>query len=536
MACLPNNIIREVDHSCGYSKGGVTRIWVSLLEGNGVDVFGWLDGYDGYTFVDNKTTGVRYLDMDSLSLTSEASSALGADGSTFVEIKFNDRDGETKFNEVLERGEDGYGFYEISIDVEIPNMNYISNPSVAQITDGAVDFVAIVETNALGDRFRSTYHFLGRENGLRFIRVEGDTGGSLQDRNVYKLRMSGYEKELSYLVKTDPTFKYGGIPAPIAIIDPNSDISTSVLVSADFVADKTSIFQGDKVSFTDLSTASPNSWNWNFGDGNTSTAQNVANIYNLAGSYDVSLASANDYTIDTEVKASYINVAPKNLVQIGTWSEPSVNSLASINSSPLQRIELIFDGGSTYGDNGLAQNLSTNLTDSGSGDAFLWAPNPSNLTIFTSVGDCILVDLDAVSSAYTGLQSLYADYATGSVACLNNIGGALVVNEDFDGTINFDLWDSSVSYGNLSFRGGEFTSTLPSWAGDTPTLLSLEIRPDVLMSQADVDNLLVKLSEANWSTQIGKKVKILGSAEPPSAGGAGAIALLNSLGVTVTTN
>jgi len=536
MGCIPANVISSIDPSCGYDKGGITRVWVSLLEGNGVDVFGWVDGYTGYSFVEDGATDTRHLDMDSIALTPEAAAALGSDATTFAEIGINKNGTSSSFTESME-ATNGYGLFDISIECEIPNMNIKSNPTVAKMSNPRYEYVAIIETRARDSEFRSTYHFVGRDGGLSFEKVTGETGSEKSSKNRYLMTLKGLEPELSYIVKTDSSFSYGLLPAPIAIIDPNSDISTSVLVSADFVADKTSVFEGDKVSFTDLSTASPNSWNWNFGDGNTSTTQNGANTYASAGSYDVSLAASNDYTIDTEIKASYINVAAKNFVQIGTWSQPSVNSLASINSSPLQRIELDLDGGSIYGNDGVAQNLVANFSDSsGSGDAFLWAPNPSNLTIFTSVGDCITVDLDAVASTYTGLQSIYSDYATGSISCLNNIGGALVVDTDFDGAIDFDLWDSSVSYGNLSFRNGAFTSTLPSWAGDIPTLFSLEIRPDVLMNQADVDVLLVKLSEANWSTQLGKNVKILGSSEPPSAGGAGAIALLNSLGVTVTTN
>ena len=43
---------------------------------------------------------------------------------------------------------------------------------------------------------------------------------------------------------------------------------------ADFIADKTNIFEGETVIFTDQSLDSPNSWLWDFGDGGTSTDQN----------------------------------------------------------------------------------------------------------------------------------------------------------------------------------------------------------------------------------------------------------------------
>ncbi|RXA16682.1 PKD domain-containing protein [Methanosarcina sp. MSH10X1] len=47
------------------------------------------------------------------------------------------------------------------------------------------------------------------------------------------------------------------------------------------------------VQFNDTSSNSPNGWNWDFGDGNTSTSQNVTHIYSVAGNYTVSLTSVN---------------------------------------------------------------------------------------------------------------------------------------------------------------------------------------------------------------------------------------------------
>ena len=43
------------------------------------------------------------------------------------------------------------------------------------------------------------------------------------------------------------------------------------------------------VEFEDLSTGSPTSWLWDFGNGNSSTLQNPVTIYNTAGVYDVVL-------------------------------------------------------------------------------------------------------------------------------------------------------------------------------------------------------------------------------------------------------
>ncbi len=63
------------------------------------------------------------------------------------------------------------------------------------------------------------------------------------------------------------------------------------------------------VSFTDLSTNSPTSWDWTFGDGGTSQAQNPSHQYTSVGTYTVSLTAANAYGQDTETKPDYITVA-----------------------------------------------------------------------------------------------------------------------------------------------------------------------------------------------------------------------------------
>ena len=47
------------------------------------------------------------------------------------------------------------------------------------------------------------------------------------------------------------------------------------------------------VTFTDTSTGTPISWNWNFGDENTSTEQNPAHLFYTAGNYTVNLTVAN---------------------------------------------------------------------------------------------------------------------------------------------------------------------------------------------------------------------------------------------------
>lgn len=61
------------------------------------------------------------------------------------------------------------------------------------------------------------------------------------------------------------------------------------LLKASFAQSPASPTAGQPVQFTDTSTGSPTSWQWVFGDGATSAAQNPSHTYTAAGSYGVTL-------------------------------------------------------------------------------------------------------------------------------------------------------------------------------------------------------------------------------------------------------
>jgi PKD repeat protein len=80
------------------------------------------------------------------------------------------------------------------------------------------------------------------------------------------------------------------------------------LVTANFSGTPTSGVAPLTVNFSDLSTGSPTSWSWNFGDGGTSTARNPSHAYTTVGSYNVTLTATNACGSDAEVKNAYITV------------------------------------------------------------------------------------------------------------------------------------------------------------------------------------------------------------------------------------
>lgn len=77
---------------------------------------------------------------------------------------------------------------------------------------------------------------------------------------------------------------------------------------ADFSADAISGMSPLTVQFTDLSTNTPTSWSWDFGDSASSTEQNPSHIYATAGIYTVTLTATNSAGSDDEIKTAYITV------------------------------------------------------------------------------------------------------------------------------------------------------------------------------------------------------------------------------------
>jgi len=80
---------------------------------------------------------------------------------------------------------------------------------------------------------------------------------------------------------------------------------------ANFSAKPTSGKAPLTVIFTDISTGTPTKWKWNFGDGTTSTMQNITHKYSKAGNYTVALTATNSAGSNMVTKTEYIKVVAK---------------------------------------------------------------------------------------------------------------------------------------------------------------------------------------------------------------------------------
>jgi PKD repeat protein len=126
-------------------------------------------------------------------------------------------------------------------------------------------------------------------------------------------------------------------------------------VAASFTASPTSGAAPLTVSFHDTSTGAPTSWQWNFGDGSSSTAQNPSHQYAGIGTYSISLMASNAASANTALMADLVKVTATSgvidqmitpegaTIQIysgitGGWTAQSIYNLLKPNAYQLSKI------------------------------------------------------------------------------------------------------------------------------------------------------------------------------------------------------
>ena len=105
-----------------------------------------------------------------------------------------------------------------------------------------------------------------------------------------------------YRIKAKVTDDYGGVGSTSI----NIEIKTPP--EPNFEANRTEALEGTTIYFTDLTTSAPTAWDWNFGDGSTSTDQNPQHTYTTAGLYTITLKATNEIGSAIETKTDYIEI------------------------------------------------------------------------------------------------------------------------------------------------------------------------------------------------------------------------------------
>lgn len=179
------------------------------------------------------------------------------------------------------------------------------------------------------------------------------------------------------------------------------------------------------VQFNDLTTNSPTSWAWDFGDGSTSNIQNPIHDYEDAGIYDVKLVASNANGSDSTIQNIIIKVAEANI---------SVGAITGL-SAPIQFTN------TTTGISGYNWSFGDGNTSSVSSPTHAYTTASTYIVTLEVVNayGCTAIDIDTVDlTQYIGINELdetiavYPNPAKNNVNILNesskNIKAINVVN------------------------------------------------------------------------------------------------------------
>jgi hypothetical protein len=194
--------------------------------------------------------------------------------------------------------------------------------------DGWVDEVVIYNTKWTG----TFVDFIGSPlSGVSSVTVEFSDISTAQvlswlwdfgdgDTSIEQNPIHTYDSVGVYTVVLTLTTNYG------TEVVTKEDYVT-VVPGPDFTATPRVLFEGFSSQFTDLSSNSPITWLWDFGDGSTSTEQNPLHLYSTIGYYTVSLTTFDGINTAEETKANYILVSqgPRDYIA-GRRNPPQVKS------------------------------------------------------------------------------------------------------------------------------------------------------------------------------------------------------------------
>ena len=246
-------------------------------------------------------------------------------------------------------------------------------------------------------------------------------------------------------------------------------ISSGQAPVANFTSNKVSGCSPLTVTFQDLSTNSPTSWVWDFGNGQLSSQQNPVVNYSSPGTYTVKLVARNSSGIDEEEKINYITVFPA----------PVADFTADITTACLPGTIQFTDLSTTPAGAGTITSWSWNFGD---GSPASTMQNPSHT--YTTPG-FYSVSLAITSS--TGCQSFKS--IGRYIRIINGIDVDFIHSQPgtCQGPFNISFQDQSSGPGNLTylwnFGNGGPTSTLPN---PTTTYTTAGTYPVQLTVQSDL--------------------------------------------------
>jgi PKD repeat protein len=188
-------------------------------------------------------------------------------------------------------------------------------------------------------------------------------------------------------------------------------------LAAEFSASDSTFCQGSTVTFTDLSSGTPTSWAWDFGDGTNSVLPDPTHTYITVGTYDVSLTVTNSTGSESETKTGFI----------------TVNALPTINAGADQAV----CNGDTVTLNGTG--ATTYIWDNGVTDGTAFTPSATTTYTVTGTNANNCTATDQVDITVNNLPTVSA--GADQAVCQ---GSSVILNAS--GAINYS-WNNGVLNG-----------------------------------------------------------------------------------------
>ena len=274
-------------------------------------------------------------------------------------------------------------------------------------------------------------------------------------------------------------------------------------LSADFTANNVNVCLGSSIIFSDASTGNPNSWVWNFGDGNTSTLQNPTHTYSNPGTYNVTLTISDGATTETETKTSFITVGSSVNTQENITSCDNYNwngTTYSISGNYIDTLQTSFGCDSVVTLVLTINNSNNSQENITSCDNYIW-----NGTTYSQTG------------TYTNtLQTVNG--------CDSIITLILTINQNETSQENISTCNNYNWNGNTYSQSGSYLDTLQTVNGcDSIIILNLTIS-NYIYSSENISSCNNYFWNANNYTQSGTYIDTI-----LVAGGCDSIVTLNLL-------
>ncbi len=209
------------------------------------------------------------------------------------------------------------------------NTSTLTDPTTVYLTSGfyTVRLVAINSLTGNRDTLTATNYINVVNNptaNFTATSLTGCVGNNAITFNNLSVSATSYIWDFgdgTFSTQANPTHSYTGTGVyTVKLIARNSFNCTSIHIQPSYITivpNPAAAFTVNQQSSCDInqvfnftcSTAGSIGWQWNFGDGNTSSLQNPTHVYGASGTYDVTLIVTNPGgCIDTLVQSAFINI------------------------------------------------------------------------------------------------------------------------------------------------------------------------------------------------------------------------------------